>query len=79
MDPDTENYFQKDVAKVLAMLVLGGGSFLVGILPAFITEQHRRRHPLVISILMCFGAGVLLATAMVHILPEVSDETSFFW
>jgi solute carrier family 39 (zinc transporter), member 1/2/3 len=68
---DSDNYLQKDVAKILAMITLGVGSFVVGILPAFITENQRRRFPLVISILMCFGAGVLLATALVHILPEV--------
>ncbi|BFF89349.1 protein zntD [Drosophila madeirensis] len=60
--------------KVLAMLVLGLGSFLSGMLPAIISERNRRRFPLTTSLLLCFGAGILLATALVHILPEVREQ-----
>lgn len=58
-------------AKWLAMLSLGLGSFLSGILPAAISERNRRRFPLSTSLMLCFGAGVLLATALVHMLPDV--------
>lgn len=60
-----------DLEKVLAMLVLGLGSLLSGMLPAIISERNRQRFPLTTSLLLCFGAGILLATALVHILPEV--------
>ncbi|XP_068153914.1 zinc transporter ZIP3 [Drosophila tropicalis] len=60
--------------KVLAMIVLGFGSFISGMLPAIISERNRSRFPLAISLLLCFGAGVLLATALVHILPEVREQ-----
>ncbi|XP_002019704.2 protein zntD [Drosophila persimilis] len=60
--------------KVLAMLILGLGSFLSGMLPAIISERNRRRFPLTTSLLLCFGAGILLATALVHILPEVREQ-----
>ncbi|XP_022209879.1 protein zntD [Drosophila obscura] len=63
-----------DWEKVLAMLVLGLGSFLSGMLPAIISERNRRRFPLTTSLLLCFGAGILLATALVHILPEVREQ-----
>jgi len=63
-----------DLEKVLAMLVLGLGSLLSGMLPACISERNRRRFPLTTSLLLCFGAGILLATALVHILPEVSSS-----
>ncbi|XP_039491133.1 zinc transporter ZIP1 isoform X1 [Drosophila santomea] len=63
-----------DLEKVLAMLVLGLGSLLSGLLPAFISERNRRRFPLTTSLLLCFGAGILLATALVHILPEVREQ-----
>lgn len=60
-----------DLEKVLAMLILGLGSLLSGMLPAIISERNRQRFPLTTSLLLCFGAGILLATALVHILPEV--------
>ncbi|XP_017055350.1 zinc transporter ZIP1 [Drosophila ficusphila] len=63
-----------DLEKVLAMVVLGLGSLLSGMLPAFISERNRRRFPLTTSLLLCFGAGILLATALVHILPEVREQ-----
>lgn len=59
-------------ANILSMFFLGGGSFLFGVLPTCISIRNRRRHPLLISALLCFGAGVLLATAIVHMLPDVS-------
>ena len=39
----------------------------------FVPANHRQSptRALVTSILLCFGAGVLLSTAMVHMLPEV--------
>ncbi|KAH8294895.1 hypothetical protein KR018_004014, partial [Drosophila ironensis] len=64
-----------DLEKLLAMLVLGLGSFLSGMVPAFISERNRMRFPLATSLLLCFGAGILLATALVHILPEVSGAS----
>ena len=60
-----------DQSKFLAMFVLGGGSFFVGMLPGFLNRRHHERHQLLITILLCFGAGVLFATAIVHILSEV--------
>jgi len=50
-----------DLEKVLAMLVLGLGSLLSGLLPAFISERNRRRFPLTTSLLLCFGAGAAFA------------------
>ncbi|XP_017845971.1 zinc transporter ZIP1 [Drosophila busckii] len=62
-----------DLQKVLAMLVLGLGSLIFGMIPAFISERNRQRFPLTTSLMLCFGAGILLATALVHILPEVRE------
>lgn len=61
-----------DAEKIIAMFILGLGSLLSGMLPAIISERNRRRFPLVTSLFLCFGGGILLATAMIHILPEVS-------
>ncbi|KAI8129287.1 Zinc transporter ZIP1 [Lucilia cuprina] len=68
-----------EMEKVLAMVVLGLGSFVAGILPAFISERNRRRFPLTTSLMLCFGAGILLATALIHILPEVRNQMKSNW
>lgn len=60
-----------DGAKILAMASLGLGSFIFGMLPASISERNRRRFPFSTSLMLCFGAGILLATALVHMLPDV--------
>lgn len=62
-----------DQAKVLAMLVLGGGSFFVGMLPGYMNRRYQR-HQLLITFLLCLGAGVLLATSIVHILTEAQKS-----
>uniref|UniRef100_A0A182KDN8 Zinc/iron transporter n=1 Tax=Anopheles christyi TaxID=43041 RepID=A0A182KDN8_9DIPT len=58
-------------AKLLAIVVLGFGSFLCGVLPIYISQRNRQRYPGTLSFLLCLGAGVLLATAIVHMLPEI--------
>ncbi|XP_030565756.1 zinc transporter ZIP1-like [Drosophila novamexicana] len=63
-----------DMEKYLAMLVLGLGSLFSGMLPAIISARNRLRFPLITSLLLCYGAGILLATALVHILPEVREQ-----
>ncbi|XP_004925441.1 zinc transporter ZIP3 [Bombyx mandarina] len=61
-------------AKVVSMLALGLGSFFGGMLPSCFSESARQRHPLVLSCLLCFGGGVLLATSLVHMLPEAREK-----
>ncbi|XP_063383210.1 zinc transporter ZIP3 [Cydia fagiglandana] len=65
-------------AKIIACLALGIGSFFTGMIPAGISESTRQRHPLTISCLLCFGAGVLLATSLVHMLPEAREDLPQF-
>lgn len=83
------------VAKTIAMLVLGLGSFVLGMLPIRLTSrkwwrpnaeapgQHSgHSHPghsateysPVVSLLLCFGGGVLLFTTFLHLLPEVREN-----
>lgn len=61
-------------AKLVSMLALGLGSFLTGMLPAAFSVASRQRHPLLVSCLLCFGGGVLLSTALVHMLPEAKEK-----
>uniref|UniRef100_A0A182W0T4 C-type lectin domain-containing protein n=1 Tax=Anopheles minimus TaxID=112268 RepID=A0A182W0T4_9DIPT len=65
-------------AKLLAIVVLGFGSFLCGLLPIYISQRNRERYPRTLSFLLCFGAGVLLATAIVHMLPEIRESLGEF-
>merc|ERR1711915_671769 len=63
--------------KIVTLVLLGVLPFLVGasVLPlrrllSFGNHAAKRRHEFIASILLCFGAGVLMATSFVHILPE---------
>ena len=72
------------VAKIVAMLVLGLCSFGLGILPVKLaswlhwnkespsTMKSSSQH-FVISLLLCFGGGVLLYTTLLHLQPEVRE------
>ena len=60
-----------DLAKVVTMLALGFGSLLMGLLPAALSRYNLRSNQILQTVLLCFGAGILLATSLVHILPEV--------
>uniref|UniRef100_A0A1A9W721 Uncharacterized protein n=1 Tax=Glossina brevipalpis TaxID=37001 RepID=A0A1A9W721_9MUSC len=68
-----------DSEKVAAMFILGLGSLGTGMLPAIISDYNRRRFPLTTSLMLCFGAGILLATSLIHILPEVRRQMSSDW
>lgn len=58
--------------KIISMVVIGFGSFFIGVLPVcFLRRGREIRKRLVLSTLLCFGAGVLFATSILHILPEI--------
>lgn len=59
--------------KIVAMVALGVGSFLAGILPAWLSPLTRQRWPLFLSCLLCWGGGVLIATSLLHMLPEARE------
>ncbi|XP_025205202.1 zinc transporter ZIP1-like [Melanaphis sacchari] len=83
---------QTIVAKTFAMLVLGLGSFVLGVVPLKLTKwwrmdpaaapTHQGGHSHggdsaagspVVSLLLCFGGGVLLFTTLLHLQPEVRE------
>lgn len=76
-------------AKVMSMVVLGAVSFILGCIPlklfsfirsdspskGFSPSHHsQEEQPLVLSLLLCFGGGVLLFTTFLHLQPEVRME-----
>lgn len=65
-------------AKIISLLTLGFGSFVMGLVPAALSRYNLRRNVVLQTVLLCFGAGVLLATSLVHILAEVSDSEGYF-
>ena len=66
-----------DGVKYLAMFLLGGVSLLLGFLPLkigkYIVDDDKGWKRKLTSYLLCFGGGVLLATSLIHMLPEVND------
>ncbi|XP_066590435.1 zinc transporter ZIP1 [Prorops nasuta] len=59
-------------AKLVSMLAIGFGSFIVGVAPAcFVSRVQDLQQRLLLSCTLCFGGGVLLATSILHMLPEV--------
>ncbi|CAB3381969.1 Hypothetical predicted protein [Cloeon dipterum] len=70
-------------ARVVAMVVLGLVSFALGVLPWALVKifklnvEERMQHgktKIFISMMLCFGAGVLLCTAFCHMLPELRES-----
>nr|XP_023017542.1 zinc transporter ZIP1 [Leptinotarsa decemlineata] len=61
-------------SKIFSVVVLGLASLFVGILPNCFGRQGRKQWPLLLSSLLCFGGGVLLSTALLHILPELRES-----
>lgn len=68
------------VAKIVAMTVLGISSLLIGLMPyrlsKFIDLSNSNPHKnnLFISLMLCFGGGVLLFTTFLHLQPEVRES-----
>lgn len=75
-------------AKATAMVVLFFATMLFGLLPFQLSKWFKwfetdpqqpgriggARTSIVISLLLCFGGGVLLATTFLHLLPEVTES-----
>ena len=62
----------KAVTAALAAIV----TFGIGISPWKIgkfVDQENKTHQMATSILLCFGGGVLLATTLAHMAPEVNN------
>lgn len=62
-------------AKLWSIFLIGIGSFVVGIVPTcFIKRRNGVQKKLLLSVLLCFGGGVLLATSLLHMLPETRES-----
>ena len=66
-------------SKILAMVLLAGISIILSLIPLklgkwFKTENGQPKHVTIFSCLLCFGGGVLIATSLLHMLPEVREN-----
>ena len=69
------------ITKIIAMTVLAAASFTIGLLPwklyKHVQLSHSSSKPdeknLTLSLLLCFGGGVLLYTTFLHLQPEVRE------
>lgn len=70
------------IEKWIAMAALAIISIILGLIPNYIFSTTKSPHhassstlqKIVLTILSCFGAGVLLSTAVLHVLPEVRES-----
>lgn len=76
----SEELNQLIVAKIVTMCVLGAASFIIGMLPLYlkrlipsIQKSEQDKH-LTLSLMLCFGGGVLLYTTFLHLQPEVRES-----
>jgi len=65
-------------SKILVMLLLGSFSMILGFIPMklgnwFKNQDGSPRHGTIFSSLLCYGGGVLLATSLIHMLPEIRE------
>jgi len=66
-------------SKVLVMFLLGIFCMLLGFIPLKLGNWFRNRdgsprHGTILSSLLCFGGGILLATSLIHMLPELRES-----
>lgn len=65
--------------KIVVMILLGGISTCLGFIPMYVGKWFRnkdgtQKHGTIFSCLLCFGGGVLLATCLLHMLPEIREN-----
>ena len=64
-------------SKILALILLGVLSLISGLLPLKFFRGKRKGNKgrgLIVSCLLCGGAGVLLATVFIHMIPETREN-----
>lgn len=62
--------------KIIALTLLGVFSLFFGLLPLRLRKalaKGTKRRERIVSCLLCFGGGVLLATVFTHMLPETRE------
>ena len=61
------------------MFLLGSFSMILGFVPMklgkwFKNQDGSPRHRTILSSMLCYGGGVLFATTLIHMLPEVNNH-----
>lgn len=84
LEDNTEYHYQLMTAKCAAMICMFIATALLGSVPYILNcffkwseKNASARSTLVIQCLLHFGGGVLLATTLVHLLPEVEEVVAY--
>uniref|UniRef100_A0A0V0GCJ3 Putative fe2+/zn2+ regulated transporter n=1 Tax=Triatoma dimidiata TaxID=72491 RepID=A0A0V0GCJ3_TRIDM len=62
--------------KLIAIVVISFGSYFFGVLPNILGLGTRYRNSVSLSSVLSFGGGVLFATSIIHILPDIRKDLS---
>ncbi|XP_054283431.1 zinc transporter ZIP1-like [Macrosteles quadrilineatus] len=62
------------ILKSLAAVSLASSSYVSGALPRWLGLGQACGQSLLLSLVLCFGGGVLFATSIIHVLPEARSE-----
>ena len=70
---------EENTTKILVMFLLGSFSMILGFIPMklgkwFKNQDGSPRHRTILSSMLCYGGGVLFATTLIHMLPEVNNH-----
>lgn len=77
-DHDDTDASDAIVAKAVAMCVLFTASMLLGCLPLQLSKwlnwKGDNKNNSTVTVLLCIGGGILMATTFLHLLPEVNEQ-----
>ena len=62
------------VAHYLSIVIISIASFVFGLIPLTFKKFSTQSCSFFLSLILCLGAGVLLATSIVHMLTEVQEK-----
>ncbi|XP_040567338.1 zinc transporter ZIP3-like [Lepeophtheirus salmonis] len=71
------------IAKIVSVIILGGFAIIFGLIPLGLNsyikkikndDKKKNAFELIITIIVCFGAGVLLTTCLTHMIPEANEH-----
>ncbi|XP_073990115.1 zinc/iron regulated transporter-related protein 88E [Rhodnius prolixus] len=69
-------YYTISDLKLIAIVVISFGSYFFGVLPNILGLGTKYQNSVTLSAVLCFGGGVLFATSIIHILPDIRKDLS---
>uniref|UniRef100_A0A023F6D3 Putative fe2+/zn2+ regulated transporter n=1 Tax=Triatoma infestans TaxID=30076 RepID=A0A023F6D3_TRIIF len=69
-------YYSVSDLKLIAIALISFGSYFFGVLPNILGLGTKYRNSVALSSVLSFGGGVLFATSIIHILPDIRKDLS---